>query len=129
MFLPPVVFGGMAVNVRPVPGYERAYSRDSLVWQDRVILYGRDDWTEFTLGCNALGAKLWFQVHAGRVQADWAEVVFENGEAQVVEFPKRTLGPGLYVLLDMGEMRRVDHIRMVAKTTSREAHLSLWMAR
>ena len=117
------------MNVRPVPGYDRGYSRDSLVWQDRATLYGKDDWTEFSLGCNALGAKLWFQVLAGRVQADWAEVVFENGEAQVVEFPKRTLGPGLYVLLDMGEMRRVDHIRMVAKTTSREANLTLWMAR
>jgi len=129
MFLPPVVFGGVVVNVRPGPGYDRGFSRDSLVWQDHVSLYAKDDWTEFSLGCNALGAKLWYEVLVGRVQADWAEVVYENGEAQVVEFPKHTLGPGMYVLLNIGEGRRVDHIRMVAKTTSHEARLRLWMAR
>lgn len=129
VFLPPVVFGGVVVSVRPGPGYDPRYSRDNLVWQDRVALYGKDDWTEFSLDCKALGAKLWFQVVSGRVQADWAEVVYENGEAQVVQFPKRTLGPGMYVLLDIGGPRRVDHVRMVAKTPSREAKLTLWMAR
>jgi len=128
-FLPPVVFSGVAVSVRPGPGPNRGYSRGSLVWQGRVALNRADDWTEFSLNCNALGAKLWFEVIAGRVQADWAEVVYENGEAQVVEFPKRTVGPGMYPLLDMREGRRVDHVRMVAKTASREAKLTLWLAR
>ena len=143
MFLPPVVFGGVVVGNRHERRDDRGrdrgrdrsrdrgygYSRDSLVWQDHVSLYAKDDWTEFSLGCNALGAKLWYEVLVGRVQADWAEVVYENGEAQVVEFPKHTLGPGMYVLLNIGEGRRVDHIRMVAKTTSHEARLRLWMAR
>ena len=133
VFLPPIVFGGVVVSHRYERGYrygtERWYSRDNLVWQDSETLYREDDWTEFTLDCNVRGAKIWFEVLEGRVQADWAEVVFVNGEVQVVEFPERTLGPGLYELLDFRDGRRVDYVRIVAQATSREARLTLWMER
>lgn len=131
LFLPPIVFGGVVVDLRNDrrPGRDRGYSRDSLVWQDSETLYREDDWTDFTLDCNARGSKLWFEVLEGRVEADWAEVVFENGEVQVVEFPKRSLGRGIYELLSFRESRRVDTVRMVAKTTSRQARLTLWMER
>ncbi len=128
VFLPPVVFGAVVVGSR----HERSrhgYSRDSLVWQDTETLYREEEWTEFTLDCNVRGTKLWFEVLDGRIQADWAEVVFENGEVQVVEFPERPLGRGIYELLDFRSGRRVDYVRMVARTTSREAKLTLWMER
>jgi len=135
VFLPAIIFGGVVVSHRYERGYRhdddrvRGYSRESLVWQDTESLYREDDWTEFTLDCNARGTKLWFEILEGRVQADWAEVVFENGEVQVVEFPERTLGPGLYELLDFRDGRRVDYVRMVAKATSREAQVTLWLER
>ena len=149
VFLPPVVFSGGVVVERRSHRYTHddgrsgdhdrghgygysygyGYSRESLVWRDSETLFREDEWTEFILDCNAHGSKLWFEVLEGRLQVDWAEVVFENGEAQVVEFPKRTVGPGMYPLLDMREGRRVDHVRMVAKTASREAKLTLWLAR
>jgi len=131
IFLPPIVFGGVVVSGRHERGNVRVrgYSRDSLVWQDRETLYREDEWTEFTLDCNARGTKLWFEVNEGRVQVDWAEVVFENGEVQVVEFPERSMGPGLYDLIDFRDGRRVDYVRMVAQASSREARLSLWMER
>ena len=133
VFLPPIVFSGVVVSHRYERGYRyydgRGYSRDSLVWQDSETLYREDEWTEFTLDCNTRGIRLWFEVFEGRVQADWAEVVFENGEVQVVEFPERTLGPGLYLLLDFRGGRRVDHVRMVARATNREAQLTLWLER
>lgn len=133
VFLPAIVFGGVVVGNRHQRGYRyddgRGYSRDGLAWQDSETLYREDDWTEFTLDCNARGTKLWFEIFDGRVQADWAEVVFENGEVQVVEFPERTLGPGLYQLLDFRDGRRVDYVRMVAKAASREAQLTLWLER
>lgn len=125
LFLPPIVFGGVAVRVRN----DRRYSHDGLVWQDRQTLSREDEWTEFTLDCKARGTKLWFEVLAGKLQVDWVEVVFDTGETQVVDFPDRPLGPGLYKLLDFREGRRVDHVRMVAKTTSREAKLTLWLER
>jgi hypothetical protein len=133
VFLPAIVFSGVAVSHRYERGYRydtgRGYSRDRLVWQGSETLHREDAWTEFILDCNARGTKLWFEVLAGSVQADWAEVVFDNGEVQVVDFPERTLGPGLYVLLDIREGRRVDYVRMVANATSREAHLTLWLER
>ena len=133
VFLPPIVFSGVVVSHRYERGYRyydgRGYSRDSLVWQDSETIYREDAWTEFTLDCNTRGIRLWFEVLEGRVQADWAEVVFENGEVQVVEFPERTLGPGLYLLLDFRGGRRVDHVRMVARATNREAQLTLWLER
>lgn len=131
LFLPPIVFGGVVVGVRRDGRYrgDQGFSREGLVWQESETIYRDDDWTEFTLDCNARGAKLWFEVDRGRVQVDWAEVVFENGEVQVVEFPERAMGPGLYSLLDFRDGRRVDSVRMVAKTTSREAKLTLWLER
>jgi hypothetical protein len=95
LFLPPVFFGGVVIDNR-----RDRYVRDRLTWSDSETLYRDEDWVEFVLDCNARGEKLWFEVRDGRVQIDWAEVVFENGEAQVVDFSERSIGPGLYVLLD-----------------------------
>jgi len=128
LFLPPAVFGAVVVGVRNERG-RQSYSRESLVWQDSETLYREDDWTEFTLDCNVRGTKLWFEILEGRVQIDWVEVVFDNGEVQIVEFPERSLGRGIYELLDFRDGRRVDYVRIVAKTTSREAELTLWMER
>ena len=61
------------------------------------------------------------------MQVDWAEVVFENGNSQVVDFSESTLGPGLYSLFDFHDGRRVDHVRMVARARSPEAKLVLRM--
>jgi len=131
VFLPPVVFGGVVVVERYDHRYyqDHGYSRDSLVWQDGETLYREDDWTEFTLDCNARGSKIWFEVVTGRLQVDWAEVVFQNGEVQVVEFPERSLGRGIYELLDFRDGRRVDYVRMVARATTRESRLTLWLQR
>jgi hypothetical protein len=66
-------------------------------------------------------------VAAGKVQADWAEVVFENGDTRVVDFEEKTHGPGLYSLLDFRDGRRVDHVRIVARAKSDEARVVLRM--
>jgi len=133
VYLPAVVFGGVVVGERRSHRHghdeDRYYSRENLVWQDSETLYREDDWTEFTFDCNARGTKLWFEVNEGRVQVDWAEVVFESGEVQVVEFPERSFSRGIYELQDFRSGRRIDTVRMVAKTTSREATLTLWMER
>ena len=66
-------------------------------------------------------------VAGGKVQFDWAEVVFENGDAQVVDFAEKAHGPGLYSLLDFRDGRKVDHVRLVARAKSREARVVLKM--
>jgi hypothetical protein len=121
-YLAPVVFTGAVATAAAA-----AHDRDRLVWEDGETLVRDEDWTEFTLNCNARGERLWLEVKGGRVQADWAEVVFENGEARVVDFRERTHGPGLYSLLDFKDGRMVDHVRMVARARSDEARVVLRM--
>jgi hypothetical protein len=120
-YLAPVVFTGVVVAAASRP------AADVLVWEDSETLNKGDDWTEFSLNCDARGTKLWLEVAEGRVQADWAEIVFENGETQVVDFAEKTHGVGMYPLLDFRDGRRVDHVRMVARAKSAEARIVLRM--
>jgi hypothetical protein len=54
-------------------------------------------------------------------------VVFENGDARVVDMKEWTRGPGYYELLDFRDGRRVDHVRVVARARSDEARVALKM--
>lgn len=145
VYVPSILFPGVPIIPVPVPvpgsRYDRddyrrygepdrgrdygEYRRDRLVWESSETLYRDEEWTEFTLDCEASGEKLWFEVRNGRARIDWAEVVFANGEVQVVDFSERSIGPGLYPLLDFRDGRRVDHVSMVAKAVSREVTLVL----
>ncbi|MBI5836470.1 MAG: hypothetical protein HZB25_04410 [Candidatus Eisenbacteria bacterium] len=111
VFLAPVVWAGTVVAL-PEPGM--------LVWEDKESLDQEDDWTEFSLNADSRGTALFLQVE-GRVQAEFAEVVFGNGESQVVDFESRTWKPGIYQLLDFKDGRTVDHVRMVARAKSEDA--------
>jgi len=119
VFLPMVVWGGTVVTRAPVA--------DVLVWEDAETLNRDDDWSEFTLNADSRGTRLWLQVVGGRVQFDWAEVVFENGESRVVDMKEWTRGPGYYELLDFRDGRQVDHVRVVARAKSDEARVALKM--
>ena len=121
VYLAPVVFTGVVVAAASAP------ARDVFAWEDAETLAKDEDWTEVTLNADSRGTKLWLDVREGRVQFDWAEVVFENGDAQVVDFKERTCTPGLYSLLDFRDGRKVDHVRLVARAKSDEARVALMM--
>ncbi len=118
-FLAPVVWTSMVIAAPPPPSL--------LVWEDAETLSKPEGWTEFTLECNERGRKLDLEVAGGRVQFDWAEVVFANGDSRVVDFSEKTVGPGLYSLLDFRDGRKVDHVRVVAQAKSPEARVALKM--
>jgi hypothetical protein len=120
-YVAPVFFTGMAV------GAAIAANREALVWEGAAALDREDDWTESTLSCDGRGTGLWLQVKEGKVQFDWAEVVFANGDAQVVDFSERTYEEGLYTLLDFRDGRRVDHVRFVSRAATPEARVVLKM--
>jgi hypothetical protein len=119
VYLRPVLWTTMAVAVASHP------TADALSWVDGATLSKGEDWTEFTLNCGRRGTRLWYEVTNGKVQADWAEVVFANGETQVVDFAERTQDAGLYPLLDFKDGRTVDHVRMVARSKSDGARVVL----
>ena len=116
VYLSPVVF--TAAVVASVPS-------NVDVWRASEALEREDGWTDFTMNIDRRGDKMFLQVDRGAAQISFAEVVFENGEAQVVDFNDRTLGKGVYSLLNFRDGRKIDHVRVVAKATSKETELTL----
>ncbi len=86
-YLAPVVFTA-AVVTRP--------AADVIVWQDAESFGKDEDWTDVTLNADARGRRMLLEVTQGKVQVDFAEIVFENGDARVVDFNQKTHGVGTY---------------------------------
>lgn len=108
-----------------VPPPRGGIAPDRLAWEDGETLARNEGLVEFTLAGNASGRKFWLQVGDGRAEIDWAEIVFASGDAQVVDFHERTIPQGLYALIDFGEERKVDHVRMIARAMSSKTRLVL----
>ncbi|MGB9006578.1 MAG: hypothetical protein WCB96_12710 [Candidatus Aminicenantales bacterium] len=119
LFLPLVFWTGVVVAATSVPAPQ------FFVWEDGENLLAQEGWTEFTLNCENTGTKLWLEIVKGRVRLDWAEVVFGNGETQVMDMKEFVRDPGYYLLLDFANGREVDHVRMVAQAETPEARLVL----
>ena len=119
VFLPLAFWTGAAVVAASIPGPQL------IVWEDGEELDAQEDWAEFTLNCQNTGAKLWLEIARGRVRFDWAEVVFGNGEAQVLDMKEFVREPGFYLLLDFANGREIDHVRMVAKSETPQARVVL----
>lgn len=113
--LAPVVFTAAVVTTIP----------SNQVWRDSEELNRNEGWTEFTMNVDRRGDKMLLQIDRGAAEISTVEVVFDNGEAQLVDFNDRTYGKGIYALLDFKDGRKVDHVRVVAKAESRETEISL----
>ena len=121
VYLSPIVFASVIVVVRP--------SHERIVWEDGETIDRTDDWCEVVLDCDRRGSRLWYEVESGRLQVEWAEIVFDDGSAQVVDFETHTQGPGLYRLLDLHDDRHVDHVRMVVRARTPESRIVLRLER
>lgn len=118
VFLAPVVWRPVVIELPAAP---------DLVWENAEGLEKEEDWTEFQLDVDRRGHKLYLEVE-GKVQIEFAEVVFENGDTQVVDFEAKTHTAGLYAFLDFVDGRKVDHVRMVARAKSDSARIVLRMS-
>ena len=103
-------------------------SDNATMWNDAETLDPDDDWTETVFDVNDPGSRLVIGID-GQVALDWAEIVFSDGSTQVIDFKVRTATSGLYALLDFGEIRRVDHIRVMALALSPSAAVTLRLGR
>ncbi len=117
VFLPPVVFGAVVVPALPAANVQ--------AWREAENLDRADGWTEFTLNVDRRGSKLLLGIDEGPAEISFAEVVFENGEAQVVDFNDSVHRQGVYSLLDFKDGRKVDHVRIVAKAAGASTEISL----
>lgn len=114
VYLAPVVFTAAVVASLPPSDWKQSEDLD------------RDDgWTDFTMDVDHRGNRLFLQIEEGAAQISFAEVVFENGETQVVDFNDRAHARGVYSLLDFKDGRKVDHVRIVAKAAGDETEITL----
>lgn len=121
LFLPPVVFGATAIAVAP--------AKETVAWRDAETIERDDEWAEFTLNADRRGTALLLEIAKGPAELNFAEVVFDNGDAQVVDFSKGPHVPGIYGLLDFKDGRKIDHVRMVARTESDSAEIRLLLVK
>jgi hypothetical protein len=114
VYLAPVVF--TAAVVASIPHSD---------WRASEDLDREDGWTDFTMDVDRRGRSLFLQIDEGAAQISFAEVVFENGETQVVDFNDRAHARGVYQLLDFKDGRKVDHVRIVAKAAGDDTQITL----
>ena len=96
-------------------------------WSDSEVLWRRDGWTDVVLDVNDVGGSLYLEL-SGSTQLDFAEVVFSDGYARVVDFRQRTHRPGFYELMDFRGRARVDYVRLVARARTPSVRIGVEMA-
>jgi hypothetical protein len=114
VYLAPVAFTAVAVAALPKG-----------VWTTTELLDRDEEWTEFTMNVDRRGTRLLLDIDRGRAQLSFAEVVFDNGETQVVDFNDRVHTNGIYELVDFRSGRKVDHVRIVARADRENAAIRL----
>ena len=117
VYLPAVAFGAVVVATLP-PAHAR-------VWAGSEVLENEDGWTDFTMNVDRRGTALLLEIERGTAQVSFAEVVFENGDTQVVDFDDRVHARGVYSLIDFKDGRKVDHVRIIAKSSGRATEIKL----
>jgi hypothetical protein len=120
VFLAPVVFGAAVVSTP---------SSAARIWSEDAQLDREDGWTELTMNVDQRGRQLLLEIDNGAAQVSFAEVVFDNGEAQVVDFNDSTHRRGTYSLLDFRDGRKIDHVRLVAKADTGESRIALHLVK
>ena len=116
VYLAPLTFRAAVVTL-PAPS--------ARVWSEAETLEREDDWTDFTINVDRRGKGLVLEFDRGAAQVSFAEIVFDNGDAQVVDFNDRVHASGVYSLLDFADGRKVDHVRIVAKADTKESVIRL----
>jgi len=115
---PRVYFGPVAFTAITVASLPPASAR---AWTYAESLDREDGWTDFTMDVDKRGNRLLLDIEEGAAQISFAEVVFENGDTQVVDFNDSVHRRGVYSLLDFSNGRKVDHVRFVAKADTADA--------
>jgi hypothetical protein len=117
VFLPAVVWGAAIVSLP---------ARDRLIWEDSEVINRDEDWVDCNFGVDRRGDALFLEVD-GRAQLDYAEVTFENGNVQVVDFQERVHKSGIYELLNFADGRHVKTVRLLAKSNTDKTKFTVYM--
>jgi hypothetical protein len=117
VFLPAVAWRPDIVAIPP---------RERLLWEDSEDLTKEDEWTDLNFGVDKRGGALYLTID-GQSQLNFAEVTFENGSVQVVDFEDKERNSGAYQVLDFADGRVVKTVRVLAKSNSDESTVTLYL--
>ena len=120
-FLPLYVWPG------PTDAVDPEYADEESAWEDTDALVPAEQWADRTFDVHGDGRALLMDI-SGLTALDYAEVIFEDGSTQVVDFRNTTTGPGTYLLLDFDSVRTVNNIRLVARAVSPQVKLNIRLA-
>ena len=101
-------------------------ARERLLWEESEALAKEDDWVDCNFGVDRRGGALLLEIE-GTAQLNFAEVTFENGNVQVVDFEEHEHKTGVYELLNFADGRVVKTVRVLAKSNSKEATLTVYL--
>jgi hypothetical protein len=103
-------------------------ARDRLVWQDSEVIEKDEGWVDTNFGIDDRGNALFLEIN-GKAELNFAEVTFDNGNVQVVDFNEKTHGSGVYRLLDFADGRHIKTARLLAKSKSEETKLVVYLSK
>ena len=101
-------------------------AQDRLVWEDSETIERDEEWVDSNFGIDRRGEALLLEVD-GKARLNFAEVTFENGDVQVVDFDEKTHDKGLYQLLDFKDGRRVMTVRLLARSETPETTFRVYL--
>ena len=119
IFLPAVVWTAAVVSLP---------ARDRLVWQDSESFDKDEEWVESNFGIDTKGNALYFELD-GRAELNYADITFNNGEVQSVDFEEKVRTPGTYRLLDIANGRHVKTVKILARARTAHAKITVFMAK
>ena len=103
-------------------------ARERLVWQESETIARDEEWVDTNYGIDGNGNALFLHLE-GTAQMNFAEVTYENGNVQVVDFNEESHGTGTYKLLDLGAGEHVMTVRVLAKSESDDAKLTVYLSK
>jgi hypothetical protein len=117
VFLPAVVWRPAVVALPP---------RERLLWEESEALRQDEEWVDCNFGVDRRGGALLLEIE-GTAQLNFAEVTFDNGNVQVVDFEDHEQKVGVYQILNFADGRHVKTVRVLAKSNSGESTLTLML--
>lgn len=103
-------------------------ARERFVWQDSETIEKDDGWVDTNFGVDGRGDALYLEI-IGKAELNFAEVTFNNGNVQVVDFNEKAHGSGIYKLLDFADGRHVSTVRILALSKSEDTKLVVYLSK
>ena len=102
--------------------------RERIVWTDTETIARDEEWVDTNYGVDASGSALYLDM-SGKTRLNFAEVTFDDGHVQVVDFNEETHDPGVYKLLDVNANQHVATVRILAKSEADDSKLAVYLSK